>query len=103
MGNTLIVFAGVCTYRQLRPCQTTAAYITDTQVAEASSGVKALAELLAGKDAAKNHYQGMFGELYRGFEVASYLWAYSQRKPQNASLVCVHILWPRWAGGCDCC
>jgi len=49
-----------------------AAYITDTQAAEVSSQVKALAELLTGKDASKNHYQGIFGELYRRYGVASY-------------------------------
>ncbi|MEN9938210.1 MAG: hypothetical protein RLZZ387_4789 [Chloroflexota bacterium] len=49
-----------------------AAYITDVQAAEVSSQVKALAELLTGKDASKNHYQGIFGELYRRYGVASY-------------------------------
>jgi hypothetical protein len=49
-----------------------AAYITDTQAAEVSSRVKALAELLTGKDSSKNHYQGIFGELYRRYGVASY-------------------------------
>jgi hypothetical protein len=48
------------------------AYITDTQAAEVSNRVKALAELLTGKDASKNHYQGIFGELYRRFGVTSY-------------------------------
>jgi hypothetical protein len=49
-----------------------AAYITEAQAAEVSSQVKALAELLTGKDAGKNHYQGIFGELYRRYGVASY-------------------------------
>jgi hypothetical protein len=49
-----------------------AAYITDTQAAEVSNRVKALAELLTGKDASKNHYQGIFGELYRRYGVSSY-------------------------------
>lgn len=49
-----------------------AAYITDTQAAEVSNKVKALAELLTGKDASKNHYQGIFGELYRRYGVSSY-------------------------------
>lgn len=49
-----------------------AAYITETQAAEVSNRVKALAELLTGKDASKNHYQGIFGELYRRFGVSSY-------------------------------
>lgn len=49
-----------------------ASYITEAQAAEVSNMVKALAELLTGKDKAKNHYQGIFGELYRRFGVASY-------------------------------
>ena len=48
------------------------AYITDAQAAEVSNRVKALAELLTGKDSSKNHYQGIFGELYRRFGVTSY-------------------------------
>jgi hypothetical protein len=43
-----------------------------TQAAEVSNRVKALAELLTGKDASKNHYQGIFGELYRRYGVSSY-------------------------------
>ncbi|HEX6121789.1 MAG TPA: hypothetical protein VFY89_01450, partial [Ktedonobacterales bacterium] len=34
--------------------------------------VKALAELLTTRDASKNHYQGIFSELYRRFGVSSY-------------------------------
>ena len=49
-----------------------AAYIADAQAAEVSSQVKALAELLTRKDTNKNHYQGIFGELYRRFGVSSY-------------------------------
>jgi hypothetical protein len=49
-----------------------ASYITEAQAAEVSNLVKALAELLTGKDRAKNHYQGIFGELYRRFGTASY-------------------------------
>ncbi len=49
-----------------------ASYISETQAAEVSNVVKALAEFLTGKERAKNHYQGIFGELYRRFEVASY-------------------------------
>jgi hypothetical protein len=48
------------------------AYIIDAQAAEVSNRVKALAELLTGKEAGKNHYQGIFGELYRRFGVTSY-------------------------------
>src|SRR5215207_3908335 len=49
-----------------------AAYITDAQAAEVSNKVKALAELLTGKETGKNHYQGIFGELYRRYGVSSY-------------------------------
>lgn len=49
-----------------------ASYITEAQAAEVSNVVKALAEFLTGKERAKNHYQGIFGELYRRFGVASY-------------------------------
>lgn len=46
--------------------------ITNEQATEISNQVKALAELLTSKDASKNHYQGIFGELYRRFGVSSY-------------------------------
>jgi hypothetical protein len=49
-----------------------AEYISEAQAAEVSNQVKALAELLTSKEAAKNHYQGIFGELYRRFGVSSY-------------------------------
>lgn len=49
-----------------------AAAISDVQAAEISSKVKALAELLTRKDKSKNHYQSIFAELYRRFEVSSY-------------------------------
>ncbi len=48
------------------------AVISEEQAAEISTTVKALAELMAGKDAGKNHYQGIFGELYRRFGISSY-------------------------------
>jgi hypothetical protein len=48
------------------------AFITEAQANEVSLKVKALAEALTSKDRAKNHYQGIFGELYRRFQVASY-------------------------------
>lgn len=53
------------------------AAISDAQATEVSHQVKALAELLTSKDAgttsgAKNHYQGIFAELYRRFGVSSY-------------------------------
>jgi hypothetical protein len=49
-----------------------ATFITEAQANEVSVKVKALAETLTSKDKAKNHYQGIFGELYRRFQVASY-------------------------------
>ena len=49
-----------------------ASYITDDQATEVSNQVKALAEWLTGTDQAKNHYQGIFAELYRRFGVSSY-------------------------------
>ena len=48
------------------------AVISEEQASEISTTVKALAELMAGKDAGKNHYQGIFGELYRRFGISSY-------------------------------
>ncbi len=48
------------------------ALISDTQAAEISNRVKALAELLTGKNSGKNHYQGIFAELYRRFGTSSY-------------------------------
>ena len=53
---------------RLRPRTT----IDDEKAAEVSHRVKALAELLTGRDGAKNHYQGIFAELYRRFGVSSY-------------------------------
>ena len=49
-----------------------AAYITEAQATDVSNQVKALAELLTTKETAKNHYQGIFAELYRRFGVSSY-------------------------------
>jgi hypothetical protein len=48
------------------------ASITDEQATDVSHRVKALAELLTGVHAGKNHYQGIFAELYRRFGVSSY-------------------------------
>jgi len=48
------------------------ALITEAQAAEISNQVKALAELLTTKEKTKNHYQGIFAELYRRFGVSSY-------------------------------
>lgn len=49
-----------------------ATYITEAQATEVSNRVKALAELLTGVEGGKNHYQGIFAELYRRFGVSSY-------------------------------
>lgn len=48
------------------------AFIGEREAAEVSTQVKALAEFLTGKQAGKNHYQGIFAELYRRFGVSSY-------------------------------
>ncbi|MDP9315065.1 MAG: ORF6C domain-containing protein [Chloroflexota bacterium] len=48
------------------------AYITNEQAAHLSTEIKALAQLLATQDRTKNHYQGVFSELYRRFGVSSY-------------------------------
>lgn len=47
-------------------------HVTEEQAETISSTVKALAELMASKDLSKNHYQGIFAELYRRFGVSSY-------------------------------
>lgn len=47
-------------------------YITDEQAAEVSQRVKALAAHLQEQTPGKNYYQGIFGELYRRFQVPSY-------------------------------
>lgn len=77
---------------QLHP----AAYITDAQAAEVSNTVKALAELLTGRDAARNHYQGIFGELYRRFGVSSYK---TIRREQYESVLAFLEDWRTSAGG----
>lgn len=51
---------------------TPSGYIGDTQAADVSSRVKALAELLTIRDPSKNHYQGIYSELYRRFNVSGY-------------------------------
>jgi chromosome segregation ATPase len=54
--------------RKLEP----GAVITDEQAAEISNRVKAIAESLSQRDPSKNHYQAIFGELYRRFRISSY-------------------------------
>ncbi len=49
-----------------------ASHVTEEQAETISSTVKALAELMASRDQSKNHYQGIFAELYRRFGVSSY-------------------------------
>lgn len=46
-----------------------ASLVTDDQAEEISSTVKALAELMTEKTPSKNHYQGIFGELYHRFGI----------------------------------
>ena len=48
------------------------ALITTAQAAEISNSVKTLAESLSRAAPGKNHYQGIFSELYRRFRVPSY-------------------------------
>lgn len=47
-------------------------HITEGQAAEVGQAVKALAEYLTTQDKSKNHYQGVYQELYRRFGVSSY-------------------------------
>lgn len=49
-----------------------AAYLTDAQANAVSIQVKALAQYLTETSGTKNHYQGIFAELYRRFGVSSY-------------------------------
>lgn len=49
-----------------------AAYIDDEQATTISATVKALAEFMNGKEPGKNHYQGIFAELYRRWGVSTY-------------------------------
>ena len=51
---------------------TLGSYITDDQAQEIAGQVKALAERLTSQEGGKNHYQGVFAELYRRFGVSSY-------------------------------
>lgn len=47
-------------------------HISEAQAAEVGQAVKALAEYLTAQDKSKNHYQGVYQELYRRFGVSSY-------------------------------
>ena len=46
--------------------------ISEAEASEVASQVKALAEMLTGHNPSKNHYQSIFGELNRRFQVTSY-------------------------------
>lgn len=46
--------------------------ISEAQAAEIASRVRAIAKALSERDRSKNHYQGVFAELYRRFQVSSY-------------------------------
>lgn len=46
--------------------------VTDEQAEEIATTVKALAEYITTKSPGKNHYQGIFAELYRRYGVSSY-------------------------------
>ena len=70
--------------------------IDDEQAAEVSHRVKALAELLSQEQAGKNHYQGIFAELYRRFGVSSYKLI---RQEQYASVLAFLEEWRRPTGG----
>ncbi len=58
--------------KALQAALTPGALITTAQAAEISNSVKTLAESLTRAVPGKNHYQGLFGELYRRFRVPSY-------------------------------
>jgi len=72
-----------------------AAYITDTQATEISNKVKGLGELLSRAQPGKNHYQGIFAELYRRFGVSSYKLI---RQEQYAGVLAFLEEWYRSSG-----
>jgi len=72
------------------------AIITEAQASVIVNTVKALAEYLTTKEPGKNHYQGIFGELYRLFQVGEY------RRVRQADYPAVLAFlsdWQRKAGG----
>ncbi|HEX6290589.1 MAG TPA: phage antirepressor N-terminal domain-containing protein [Herpetosiphonaceae bacterium] len=79
---------------QLHP----SAYLTDTQAADIAAAVKALAELLTTQDRSKNHYQGVFAEIYRRFRVSSYK---HLRQDQYAAVLAFLADWSTVAQGPD--
>jgi hypothetical protein len=58
--------------------------ISEAQAAEIANRVRAIAKTLAEHDRSKNHYQGVFGELYRRFRVSTYK---SIRQEQYAAVL----------------
>lgn len=72
-----------------------AAYISEAEAAEVSSQVKALAQLLTAQDASKNHYQSIFGEIYRRYGVSSYKMI---RREQYESVVAFLEEWRKSVG-----
>ena len=73
-----------------------AAYVTDEQATQVSNQVKALAELLSRTEHGKNHYQGIFAELYRRFGVSSYKLI---RQDQYTAVLRFLEDWRRTSGG----
>ena len=57
---------------QLEGRASPAALVTEEQAGEIAALVKALAQLLTEQDASKNHFAGVYSELYRRFGVSSY-------------------------------
>ncbi len=66
--------------------------ISDAQAAEIANRVRAIAKALAEHDKSKNHYQGVFGELYRRFRVSTYK---NIRQEQYASVLAFLEEWER--------
>ena len=58
------------------------AAITEGQAAEMAARVKAIAKTLSERDPSKNHYQGVFGELYRRFRVTTYKQVRQEQYPE---------------------
>lgn len=58
--------------------------VDEAQAAEIASRVRAITKALSERDRSKNHYQGVFAELYRRFQVSSYTHI---RREQYASVL----------------
>ena len=54
------------------PMSRPAALMTDERAAEIAARTGALAQLLTDEDPSRNHFAGVYGELYRRFGVSSY-------------------------------